>query len=75
MCRSPDHADEWVEMANFPQPRCPECEAGDLVTISMTAGGNDLSFTTCNMCEAKWWYKDGELVPLASVIGVVSSNV
>ena len=48
---------------------------GDLVTISMASGGNDLSFTTCNMCEAKWWYKDGELVPLASVIGVVASNV
>ena len=62
-------------MVNFPQPHCPECNIGDLVTISMASGGNDLSFTTCNMCEAKWWYQDGELVPLASVIGVVASNV
>jgi formate dehydrogenase maturation protein FdhE len=53
---------------------CPECHAGDLITIAMNAGENGLSFTTCHMCEAKWWFKDGQLVPLASVIGVVSSK-
>jgi DNA polymerase III alpha subunit (gram-positive type) len=50
---------------------CPACKSGDLITIAMAAGDNDLAFTTCHMCEAKWWYKDGHLVPLASVIGVV----
>ena len=50
---------------------CPECKAGDLITISMAAAETDLAFTTCHMCEAKWWYKDGALVPLASVIGLV----
>ena len=53
---------------------CPECMSGDLITIGMAAGDNDLAFTTCHMCEAKWWFKDGELVPLASVIGVVSTK-
>ena len=53
---------------------CPECSTGDLISIAMQAGGNDLAFTTCHMCEAKWWYKDGALVPLASVIGVVSTK-
>jgi hypothetical protein len=38
----------------------------------MAAEDRDLSFTTCHMCEAKWWYQDGELVPLASVIDLVS---
>jgi len=61
-------------MAETPSLQCLECNAGDLITISMSAGPNELSFTTCNMCEAKWWYKDGELVPLASVIGVVGSK-
>ena len=61
-------------MANIPNLECPECGAGDLITISMTAGGNELSFTTCHLCEAKWWFKDGELVPLASVIGVVTQK-
>ncbi len=50
---------------------CPLCQTGDLITISMTVSGSDLSFTTCHMCEAKWWYRDGETVPLQSVIGLV----
>jgi DNA polymerase III alpha subunit (gram-positive type) len=61
-------------MQQTPNLSCPECRAGDLITIAMNAGENDLSFTTCHMCEAKWWYKGGELVPLASVIGVVSTK-
>jgi DNA polymerase III alpha subunit (gram-positive type) len=50
---------------------CPVCDQGDLITISMIVNGSDLSFTTCHMCEAKWWYRDGEAVPLQSVIGSV----
>ncbi len=50
---------------------CPKCRSGDLITISLTVGGRDLAFTTCHLCEAKWWYRDGEQVPLRSVIGLV----
>jgi len=50
---------------------CPQCHEGDLITISMTVGGRDLSFCTCHHCEAKWWYRDGDPVPLDSVIGLV----
>jgi DNA polymerase III alpha subunit (gram-positive type) len=50
---------------------CPQCRAGDLISISMMVGGRDLSFRTCHHCEAKWWYHDGDEVPLASVIGLV----
>ena len=50
---------------------CPVCQQGDLISISMTVSGSDLSFTTCHMCEAKWWYRDGDSVPLQSVIGSV----
>jgi DNA polymerase III alpha subunit (gram-positive type) len=50
---------------------CPMCNQGDLITISMTVSGSELNFTTCHMCEAKWWYRDGETVPLRSVIGSV----
>ncbi len=52
---------------------CPACEQGELITITMAVGGSDLAFTTCHMCEAKWWYRDGESVPLQSVIGSVLS--
>ena len=50
---------------------CPVCGQGDLIGITMNVSGSDLSFTTCHMCEAKWWYRDGENVPLTSVIGDV----
>jgi hypothetical protein len=53
------------------QGRCPVCHQGDLITIAMSVSGNELAFTTCHMCEAKWWYRDGESVPLRSVIGSV----
>jgi DNA polymerase III alpha subunit (gram-positive type) len=50
---------------------CPECQQSELISISMTVSGSDLSFTTCHMCEAKWWYRDGGPVPLQNVIGSV----
>ena len=50
---------------------CPECKQGDLITISMSVSERDLNFTTCHMCESKWWFRDGEEVPLQSVIGLV----
>lgn len=53
---------------------CPTCEQGELISISIAVSGTDLSFTTCHMCEAKWWYRDGESVPLRSVIGSVLST-
>ncbi|HXF37048.1 MAG TPA: hypothetical protein VNO17_07695 [Actinomycetota bacterium] len=50
---------------------CPACGAGDLISISMTVSGTDLSFTTCHACEAKWWTREGEQLPLRSVIDLV----
>jgi len=50
---------------------CPTCRQGDLIAISMTVGDRDLRFTTCHLCEAKWWFQEGELVPLTSVIDLV----
>jgi formate dehydrogenase maturation protein FdhE len=52
---------------------CPVCHQGELISITMSVSGSDLSFTTCHMCEAKWWYRDGEAVALRSVVdGVLS---
>jgi len=50
---------------------CPSCRQGDLITISMSVSERDLTFATCHLCEAKWWLRDGEEVPLTSVIDVV----
>lgn len=57
----------------MPNSVCPTCRSGDLISISMTVSGNHVSFTTCHFCEAKWWHRDGEVVPLRSVIEMVSS--
>ena len=50
---------------------CPSCGQGDLITIGMSVSEQDLMFTTCHLCEAKWWYRGSELVPLSSVIDLV----
>jgi DNA polymerase III alpha subunit (gram-positive type) len=61
-------------MAGKLEGTCPICNQGDLITITMSVSGSDLSFTTCHMCEVKWWFRDGEAVPLRSVIGGVISQ-
>jgi formate dehydrogenase maturation protein FdhE len=63
-----DHTD----MVDKTEGTCPVCEQGDLISITMSVGGRQLAFTTCHLCEAKWWYRDGEAVPLKSVIGTVA---
>jgi DNA polymerase III alpha subunit (gram-positive type) len=60
-----------AETMSMQNGTCPNCHAGDLITISITVGGRDLSFRTCHHCEAKWWFREGEEVPLASVLGLV----
>lgn len=52
---------------------CPSCRSGDLISIAMTVADRDVGFTTCHLCEAKWWVRDGKQVPLESVIGLVST--
>ncbi|HEY7400796.1 MAG TPA: hypothetical protein VH989_07845 [Actinomycetota bacterium] len=54
--------------------RCPNCKSTDLITIMMSVSARDLAFTTCHMCEAKWWQSDGEDVPLGSVISQVAQK-
>jgi DNA polymerase III alpha subunit (gram-positive type) len=66
---------EPIAMANnldaAPHGPCPSCKQGDLISISMSVTGRDLSFSTCHLCEAKWWFREGEAVPLSSVIDLV----
>ena len=65
--RMPDKLDKLDKL----EGTCPICNQGDVITITMSVSGSDLSFTTCHLCEAKWWYRNGEPVPLRSVIGGV----
>ena len=59
------------DSSDGPHGVCPSCHQGDLISISLAVSGRDLSFTTCHLCEAKWWYRGGEAIPLQSVIGMV----
>jgi formate dehydrogenase maturation protein FdhE len=61
-----------LDMGDKTEGTCPVCEQGDLISITMSVGGRQLAFTTCHLCEAKWWYRDGRAVPLQSVIGTVA---
>jgi len=53
---------------------CNTCGSNDLVTISITVDGQDLSFTACHNCQTKWWLRDGQRVALESVLDLVAST-
>jgi DNA polymerase III alpha subunit (gram-positive type) len=57
-----------------PHGPCPNCRQGDLISISMEVGGRNVLFSTCHLCESKWWFREGERVPLTSVIGLAVSR-
>jgi DNA polymerase III alpha subunit (gram-positive type) len=61
-------------MAKDTPNRCPACRTGDVISITMSVGGTELQFSTCHECEAKWWAKDGNPVPLDSVLGTVGAS-
>jgi len=65
---------DYMVMDGKLEGTCPVCQQGDLISITMTVSGSDLAFTTCHLCEAKWWYRDGEAIRLQSVIGSVLSK-
>jgi hypothetical protein len=70
-----DHAAEPTGANRQVAPAtCPECNAGDVITISMSVADTDLAFSTCHLCEAKWWHRDGEPVELRSILGLVATR-
>lgn len=65
---------EYLSVMERQTATCPACQSGELLSVTMSVNDRDVSFTTCHSCEAKWWYQEGELVPLASVLDLVASN-
>jgi len=53
---------------------CKTCGSSDLVAITMTVDGQDLSFTACHNCQTRWWFRDGQRVALESVLDLVASK-
>lgn len=54
--------------------RCPVCGAGELLSVTLSVGGSDMSFTTCHMCEERWWEQDGHSVDLGDVLHLASNR-
>ena len=42
--------------------------------MTLTLAGSPATFTMCNLCEWKAWERDGEKLPLGSVLGLVSTR-
>ena len=40
----------------------------------MTLAGEPVLFTSCNHCEWKGWQRQGETLPLSSVLGLVAQR-
>jgi hypothetical protein len=51
---------------------CPSCGAEALVQVNMVLAGVESSFTSCSLCEWRGWERDGQHLPLASVLTLVS---
>ncbi len=57
-----------------PSRRCPVCSAEELLTVTVTVAGADIEFTACNVCERRWWERDGETVALSAVLSLASKR-
>jgi DNA-directed RNA polymerase subunit M/transcription elongation factor TFIIS len=55
-------------------PKCPACGTQELLTVTLTVDDAPMEFTTCHTCERRWWSRDGELVPLGSLLGLVGKR-
>lgn len=48
---------------------CGSCGADSVIQIELTlADGTDVTFFSCHRCESRWWNRDGEDLPLGTVL-------
>jgi transcription elongation factor Elf1 len=53
---------------------CPSCGSRQMINVALTLAGSPVSFTMCNVCEWKAWEREGERLPLGSVLTLVSAR-
>jgi DNA polymerase III alpha subunit (gram-positive type) len=53
---------------------CPSCGSQETLRVTMTLAGSATSFTSCPVCEWKGWEREGQNVPLGSVLGLVANR-
>jgi hypothetical protein len=42
--------------------------------LDLTVQDAPMAFTTCPTCEARWWERDGAVLPLTSVLEAVGAR-
>jgi hypothetical protein len=61
-------------MTNPRLSHCPSCGSDETLQVMMMLAGSPASFTTCSVCEWRGWERDGESLPLVSVLQLVSTH-
>jgi len=54
--------------------RCPNCGSEETMRLSMTLAGSPVLFTNCAVCEWRGWQREGEDLPLNSVLALASAR-
>jgi predicted RNA-binding Zn-ribbon protein involved in translation (DUF1610 family) len=53
---------------------CPSCGSRETIRVAMTLAGASSSFVLCNACEWRGWSREGEILPLGSVLSLVANH-
>ena len=61
-------------MALINRPTCPSCGSQEIWRVTMTLAGAPTHFSSCPSCEWKGWEREGQGVPLGSVLTLVASR-
>ena len=55
--------------------RCPQCKGEDCTEIEIHLTNDEpVQFFSCRRCEAKWWERAGEAIPLDEVLDLASKK-
>ncbi len=53
---------------------CPSCGSAETLRVTIALGDVPTSFTSCPNCEWKGWERDGEQLPLRSILALVATR-
>jgi predicted RNA-binding Zn-ribbon protein involved in translation (DUF1610 family) len=53
---------------------CPSCGSRETIRVAMTLAGASSTFVLCNACEWRGWSREGETLPLGSVLSMVANR-
>ena len=52
---------------------CAVCGQNSVIEIEMKLpDGTEVVFCSCHECEARWWDKEGESIPVEAIINLVT---